>query len=118
VAAGAQNPAAPVFTSNVGAEYGVDIGDGYRWFLRGDYAHRSRIYTTYENISWIGDANKVNVRTGISSEHLDVQFFVNNVFNDKSYTGVQTTTSLLGGNAVVLSMPVKRNGGIRVRFGF
>ena len=23
-----------------------------------------------------------------------------------------------GGNAVVLSMPVKRNGGIRVRFGF
>ncbi|EJU12816.1 TonB-dependent receptor [Novosphingobium resinovorum] len=118
VAAGAQNPAAPVFTSNVGAEYGVDIGDGYRWFLRGDYAHRSRIYTTYENISWIGDANKVNLRTGISSEHLDVQFFVNNVFNDKSYTGVQTTTSLLGGNAVVLSMPVKRNGGIRVRFGF
>lgn len=118
VAAGAINPAAPVFSGSVGAEYGTEIADGYRWFVRGDYTHRSRIYTTYENISWTGDANKVNLRTGIRSENADVQLFVNNLFNDKSYTGVQTTTSLLGGNAVVLSMPMKRSGGIRVRFGF
>lgn len=118
IQAGQQNPAAPVFTSNVGAEYSGEFEGGHRWFVRADYAHRSRIYTDYQNIAWIGDGNKVNVRGGVTLGQFDVQVFVNNVFNDDAYTGVQSTTSLLGGNAVVLSMPVKRNGGLRVRASF
>ncbi|MBT0671721.1 TonB-dependent receptor [Novosphingobium profundi] len=118
VAAGSINPAGPLFSSNLGAEYGFDVDDDYRWYIRADYAHRSRVYLTYENIAWIGDQNTVNLRTGLTSKSLSVQLYVDNVFDNRTYGAAQATTSLLGGNGVALSMPIKREGGIRLQFGF
>ncbi|WP_226635000.1 TonB-dependent receptor [Novosphingobium profundi] len=118
VYAGAINPAGPVFSSNVGAEYGFAVSDEYRWFVRADYAHRSRVYLTYENLAWIGDQDTVNLRTGLTSENISLQLYVNNVFDNRTYGAAQATTSLLGGNGVALSMPTKREGGVRLRFGF
>lgn len=125
IQSGAINPAGPVFSSNIGVEYNMPISADYRWYIRSDFTHRSRIYSSYDNINWIGDANIVNAATGFTSDNVSLQLYVNNVFNNKQYLGIQSTTSLLGnnvtsntGNAVVLSMPVLREGGVRLQFHF
>ncbi|HWU02073.1 MAG TPA: TonB-dependent receptor, partial [Novosphingobium sp.] len=115
---GATNPAAPSFTAAVGGEYSDDLTGDYKWYVGGDYVHRGRIFTSYENISWIGASDKVNLRAGIRSERIEAMIYVNNVFNNQAYSSVSLNSSLLGGNSVLLGLPVLRTFGAKIGYHF
>lgn len=64
------------------ALYTLPISSEYEWYAQGDVTWHSKQYMDALNISHIPSYARGNVRTGLRSEHWDVEVFVTNVTDD------------------------------------
>lgn len=123
----------PVYRANL-------IGD-WDWNARVDYRYRGKIYFDLTNTGWLSPRSLVNARTGISRDNLRLDFYVNNLFNDKHLTeAIRGNDPLYGANGpcppcftaalpptlrggsvlneLRVGMPVKRTFGIAAAYDF
>ena len=106
---------APRWTITTHAEYRRDIADGAEVFLRGEWFYRGEQLTStfgllYEFDPFIAPAyNVVNLRAGIGTDRWDLNFFVENLFDEEYfassyeqafYSGVQVEPAvrMIGAN--------------------
>ncbi len=63
-------------------------------------------------------SNTVAAMQEIVGKRLDAQIHVDNILNEYSYSGVNLSSSLLGGTSVLLALPTKRTAGARITYRF
>jgi iron complex outermembrane receptor protein len=88
--AGNELPQTSKWSANFGAEYAGDVLfiDGADWFIRGDYAFKSGMWSSAANVVKTMDSHKVNARLGLNHGPLSYELFVQNLFNNKAYTSI------------------------------
>ena len=85
----------PPWTVAVGLQYDFSVAQ-YRAFLRGDYQYTSKYFNGpgagvnafAPDTRQLPSAQQVNVRAGIYLNKIDVNFFVNNLFNSTDPLGI------------------------------
>ena len=55
---------------------------GYQWYTEADFTYQSSRYLEQFNIAELRSYNRTNLRLGILADTWDVQFYVDNVFDD------------------------------------
>jgi len=124
----------PRATGNLNSTYRAALNDDWNWFLRGDMTYTGRAWDSTANIVKSSDFFRVNARLGVEREDLTLEFFVTNLFDDKTwdYTSRTITGDLRANsaNAVLplgnvgfftafaVQAPDKRDFGLRARYTF
>ncbi len=131
----------PEWTWTLSPSYTDTLTGDWEWFARVDYKHRGKIFFDPTNVGWLAARDLFNLRAGINNKAFRVEFYVNNVFNDKKLTeavrgndvvyGTSTAcppcfTAALpvttrGGsvlNELRLGLPVKRTFGVKASYQF
>jgi iron complex outermembrane receptor protein len=81
-------------TSKYSANVGVTIGDHIRgtsnasWYLRGDWNFKSGVWADQANVTRTPDLHLFNARLGADFGRYSASIFVNNLFNNHTYTSV------------------------------
>jgi iron complex outermembrane receptor protein len=132
---------APDWTWTISPSYTDTLVGDWEWFARIDYRHRGKVFFDATNVGWIKARDLVNARIGVSDSRFRLEFYVNNLFNDKKLTeavrgndvvyGPSTTcppcfTAALppttrGGsllNELRVGLPVKRTFGVKANYEF
>ncbi len=79
---GNQTPNSPKLQMSVSSTYTQPVSGDLDWFLRGDYAYRSKVYAQVHNLAHTGDRHLVNLKTGLQQDNWKFTFFVDNVLDD------------------------------------
>jgi iron complex outermembrane recepter protein len=132
---------APAFTWSISPQYSAPLVGEWSWFARIDYRHRGKVFFDPTNVGWLNARDLVNARAGVTRDNLRIEFYVNNLTNDKTLTeavrgndtlyGPSTTcppcyTAALpvttrGGsvlNELRIGLPVKQTFGIKASYDF
>jgi iron complex outermembrane receptor protein len=124
-AAGKYLPNAPRFSFTGGAQYANVMnlfGGTESWYIRGDYIYKDGIYIQSSNTVKTPDINLVNLRAGISFNRFTVEGFVNNVFNNRSYTSgfqdVNFGNFSFAPTTVMVGLPQLITGGVKLKYKF
>lgn len=123
---GQENPLSSKYSAAVSGQYTHHFGaidaDAY---IRGDFTFKSGVWSNAANSVRSPNLSLVNVRAGVSHGPANVEFFVSNLFNNKSYTSITDGTLFTNdfgyasaGSALVAGLPELRTMGLRVRYKF
>lgn len=124
---GKEMPNTSKWSANVGVQFGGDLPsvDDGRWFLRGDWNFKAGMWSSQANTTRTADLHLFNLRTGISKGNASLEFFVNNVFNNKTYTSIadnyvidQTLSRLGNFSAILVGLPELRTAGMQIKISF
>jgi iron complex outermembrane receptor protein len=87
---GNQLPNASKYQGTVGVKYTDELVflPGWDWYTRVDYIYKSGSYDYAFNLAETPATNLVNLKAGVDSGSIKVEFFVDNVTDDKAYTTV------------------------------
>ena len=77
----------PEWSWNLSSTYTDSLTTNWDWYLRGDVLYNGQAPAGLTNLSIIDNWYLVNAKVGIERESLRVEFFVNNVFDEKSWRG-------------------------------
>ena len=85
---GKQLPLASKYSFNAGLQFDGQIGGAEEntWFIRGDFAYKSRQFVDASNIAWIKGRGVVNGRIGVKFGNYGLEVFALNLLNNKDYT--------------------------------
>lgn len=85
---GNQLPLASKYSFNAGLQFDGQIGSAEEntWFIRGDFAYKSRQFVDASNIAWIKGRGVVNGRIGVKFGNYGLEVFALNLLNNKAYT--------------------------------
>ena len=124
----------PRATGNLNSTYRAALNDDWEWFLRGDMTYTGKAWDSTANIVKSDDYFRVNTRIGVERDDLTLEFFVTNLFNDKTWDYVSRTAIgdlrnnsanaiLPLGNAgflqgLAVQAPDKRDFGVRAKYTF
>lgn len=114
----------PEFSGTASATYMQGINDDWDWFLRGDYIFRGSTWMSNANITETGDETRVNLRAGLESDDLRLEFYMTNVFDDKTPSALQGLFDLsgisgfIGARILAVGLPDRRAFGIRSSYSF
>ncbi|WP_439532357.1 TonB-dependent receptor [Polymorphobacter sp.] len=113
----------PEFSGTAAINYAPRLTDIWTGLARVDYIYTGKQFATASNVAWIGDAHRVNVRLGVSSERYTLEFFGRNIFDNKTPSNILRNTNPNGNlaqglNTIVLAAPERPTYGVRgiVRF--
>ncbi|WP_165321621.1 TonB-dependent receptor [Rhizorhabdus phycosphaerae] len=124
---GKEMPNTSKWSANVGVQFAGDLRgfDDASWFLRGDWNFKSGMWSNQANTTRTADLHLFNLRTGVSKGKVSFEVFVNNVFNNKTYTSIadnyvidQTLSRLGNFSAVLVGLPELRTAGIQMKVAF
>jgi iron complex outermembrane receptor protein len=124
---GNQMPNTSKWSASAGVQLGGNImGTSHStWFVRGDYAFKSGVWSNAANIVRTPAYNNVNLRTGVGIDNISIEAFVNNVFNDSAYTSIgdqflftPTFAFTSTNSAIVVGLREKRTAGVQARIRF
>jgi iron complex outermembrane receptor protein len=59
------------------------------YFIRAEDIYKGSSYVDLTNLTEIGASNKVNLHLGVTWNNTRAEFFVQNLLNDRQYTGIQ-----------------------------
>ena len=116
------------YTSKYSANLGVmfrgelsGVKDG-KWFGRMDWNFKSGQWSNEANILRTPDRHIFNIRGGVSKGNVSVEAFVNNLFNNHTYTSIgdnyaiDNTLARFGFfSAAVVGLPELRTAGVQVK---
>ncbi len=116
------------YTGSFSARYTDKFSGAFDWYTLADYSYRGNIFAEQLNSIRSGAANKVNVRVGLQSKQLGLEFFVENVFDDRTIPSfglsqhyvlpsVGQSASIFT-QALTIGFPDKRVFGIRANYNF
>lgn len=124
---GKEQPNASKYSATGSVEFGGDIQgiDDGTWFARTDWNYKSGVWSNQANIVRTPDRHVVNVRLGVGQGNTSLEFFVNNVFNNKNYTSIAdnyTFTPTFGrtgyNSALLVGLPELRTAGVQAKVKF
>ncbi len=115
------------YSMDATAEYSHDLGlaGGYRGYGRTEFTYKSSAFESEGNYARTGDAAMVNFRLGVRSNTINIEGFVTNAFNNKTYTSVQPNWDLSNPaenfgayKTMYVGLPWLRTWGLRVGYNF
>lgn len=124
---GKQNPYTSKYSATASAEYrhlmpGSEDVSGY---IRTDFVYKSGVYSDAANVIRTPAYTNVNLHVGLTKKQVNMEVFVNNLFNDHAYNNIQdssvlnSTFSLSAVNsAVYVGLRELRTIGVRAHIGF
>jgi len=122
---GKEQPGISKYSGNLGLQYTNTFAKEYDYFVRGDYVYKSGQWLNQANFVKTGDVNRVNLRAGVTIGNFDIQAYVNNLFDDDTYTSgydyyaFDASFAYFGLNSgVVLGLPQPRTFGVQVKWSF
>ena len=83
-AVGDRLPGSAKFTIYSYGQYTVDLNDGARAFIRGDYSYRSKQFSELNNATSLvfGNYSQVNAQLGVKLSNIDFILFVENLADE------------------------------------
>jgi iron complex outermembrane receptor protein len=114
-------PNSPKDSATVGIEYAnrTPYFGGANYFVRGDYIYKDGVFIQSSNTVKTPDINLVNIRAGITVKNFALEGYVNNLFNNKSYTsGFQDVNfaTNFGPTVVMVGLPQLVTAGIKLKY--
>lgn len=115
------------YSVDASGEYSHDIDalDGFRSYLRSEFTWKSGVYESEGNYAKSKAATNVNFRVGLRSDTINIEGFVTNAFNNKTYTSVQPNWDLSNPaenfgayKTMYVGLPQLRTWGLRVGYNF
>ena len=115
------------YSANVGVTFGGDIAgvSDARWFFRTDWNYKSGMWTNEANTTKSRARNVFNARASVTKGPVQIDVFVNNIFNDTNPLSVadaslftQTFAFTAVPNAVQIGLPEQRTAGIQAKITF
>ena len=121
-------PLAPKYSANLGVQYdgNLPMWDESTWFARADVSYKGKQFLDSSNINWINDRTQVNVRAGLARGPVNVDVFVQNLFDNDEYVSAAQNSLLtsVGGTAAAglgyinVALPERRVYGLRIGYKF
>ena len=111
----------PNLSGTLSGTYRGSFGDKWHWYARGDALYTGKAWDSDLNIFKTPDYVRVNASIGVQFEHVTVELFSTNLFNDKHFDGVANTVALTGDftqRALAVIPAQKREFGLRTQFKF
>lgn len=124
---GKEMPNVSKWSATAGIQFGGRVaGSGNAtWFARADYAFKSGVWSNAANIVRTPAYNNVNLRLGTTIDHLSLDVFVNNVFNDNAYTSIAdqfvftpTFAYTSTNSALIVGLRERRSAGVQAKLKF
>lgn len=115
------------YSIDASGEYSHDLTllDGFRWYGRTEFTWKSGVYESEGNYAKSKAATNVNFRVGLRSDTINVEGFVTNAFNNKTYTSVQPNWDLSNPaenfgayKTMYVGLPQLRTWGVRLGYNF
>ncbi len=78
--------AAPKWQLTGSIDYRVPVGGSFDGFIRVDGSFRDKSFMDATNLTTIPSQTLVNLRTGVDSDHLRIELFAENLFNNRRPT--------------------------------
>ncbi len=121
---GSQLPQSSKHQLNLSNSFHGNMNGNWSWFLRGDFNYNSKRYAQVYNLAHTGNREIVNLRGGVSNGNLDIEVWVDNVFEDDAPT--QLIRYVQGRNltfnpfdrAIGVTLPEQRRVGVTARYRF
>jgi len=115
-------PDAPLFSFTGGIQYGDTaymFGKTENWYVRADYIYRDGFYIDAANTAKTPDTQLVNIRGGVTWDKVTLEGYVDNLFNQKTYTsGIDDNDfgGFFAETAVMVGLNPLITGGVRLKF--
>ncbi len=77
----------PEWSWNLSSTYTDSLTSNWDYYVRGDVLYNGQAFAGLTNLSVVDNWYLVNVKLGLERENLRVEFFVNNVFDEKNWRG-------------------------------
>jgi iron complex outermembrane receptor protein len=115
------------YSSNVGVVLGGNLPalTDAKWFARLDWNFKSGMWSNEANIVKTPDLHKFNLRAGVTKGKVAVDVFVNNLFNNHTYTSVVDNYVLDPSfahsayfSALLVGLPELRTAGVQAKVKF
>ncbi len=113
---GTRLPRAPKWTINADAQYDFPLSNNRQAFIRAEANYRSETIPIFDSTVKDGfpwrtpDFSVWNLRAGVTSERYQVTGYVENVFDEQYFTGIDPTFGFAG----VMIRPAQRTYGVRL----
>lgn len=121
---GKSMPLASKYSANVGLTLGGSfavLADA-RWFWRTDWNFKSGVWANAANVSRTRDLHIFNTRLGISKDGVSIELFANNLFNNRTITGIYDNWTIdpnafhyAAYSALHAALPDLRTMGVQIR---
>ncbi len=115
----------PETSGSLSLTYTDALNADYDWFARSDYFYRGEMWVSEANLAKSGDSHVFDLRLGMESDKLRLEFYVTNLFEEDEYAGVFPLfdlSGLSGGfsdiTAAAVSLQPRRAVGARASFSF
>ena len=124
IISGTQLPQTSKHQLNLSNTFHGDMGNGWSWFLRGDFNYNSKRYAQVYNLAHTGNRELVNLRAGVSSGSIELEVWADNVFDDDAspalirYVQGNDLTFNPFNRAIGLTLPEERRIGVTARYRF
>ncbi len=124
---GKEQPGVSKYSGNIGVQYdGYLPFDGAQpWFARADYIYKSGMWSNAANFLETDDIHRVNLRAGVTFGNLMLQGYVDNAFDNDSYTSAydyfafDATFAYFGEHSgIVYGLAQPRTYGIEAKYTF
>lgn len=122
---GNEQPGVAKYSGNIGLQYNGLIADNYEYFVRGDYVYKAGNYSNVANFLKTDSIQRVNLRAGVYIDDLEIQAYVENLFDNDAYTFAydyyifNPTFAYTGvQSAMLMSLQQPRTFGIRAKYSF
>lgn len=110
----------PKTQGSLSGSYWGRLNDRYGWFGRLDYVFTGSRYATDANLTKTGDSHRLNLRAGIETDDLRLELYVENIFEDKTFSNYQFLLDFayLPNRILTAGLPDKRTWGARASYSF
>lgn len=121
-------PGAPDWTWTVSPQYQDQLSGDWDWFARVDWRHKGKNFVDPTNVAWIGSHDLFDASIGIENESFRLTLYGTNLTDDDHFvqaaaqfqdqlccatpTGIASTNV----NAITVSLPFRRQFGVRFRY--
>jgi iron complex outermembrane receptor protein len=106
-------------TAVFSANYSTEVSNDWTVFGQWNTRYSSRQYATVANLEYVKGRTVTDILFGLRNEALDVSFYVNNLFDNRTPSSAATYPDVQTGlRSFLVSVADPRQGGVRVRFGF
>ena len=124
VISGTQLPQSSKHQLNLSNAFYGNLSDAWSWFLRADFNYNTKRYAQAYNLAHTGNREIVNLRGGVKTDNIDLELWVDNVFDNDDPT--QLIRYIEGSNltfnpfnrAIGVTLPEGRRVGVTARYRF
>ena len=124
IISGAQLPQSSKHQLNLSNTLHGNMTGDWSWFLRADMNYNSKRYAQVYNLAHTGNREVVNLRGGVRGGNLDIEVWVDNVFDNEDspalirYVQANNLTFNPFNRAIGVTLPEKRRVGVTARYRF